>query len=433
MNFDSVEKSILTSFDFDKLEKIVFNLLSNAFKYTEDKGVIEISISKYKVENGENSSEGLTSVPYIQIVVKDTGKGIAPEHLEHIFEKFFQVKDHTKIYTTGSGIGLNYIKELVEVHGGKIYVSSTLGIGTTFNVFIPITNVDSELANQIPEDYTPKVYLSNNIQPVIEQVASSEKMEKKAKHAETILVVEDDMDLMNYLHGSLSDYEVILAKNGIEGVEKAKEFQPDLIISDVMMPEMNGIELCKVLKNDLITSHIPIILLTARTLIEHKIEGIEIGADDYIEKPFSLKLLLARVKNLIDSRRQLRERFRNEFLFEPKDVTITSSDEKMIKNMMEMIENNLSESQFNVDELCKHFYLSRSHFTRKIKQLTSLSPIELLTSFRLKRAAKLVAQNKLPISEVAYMVGFEHPNSLSRAFRKEFGVSPTEYAEKYKN
>jgi AraC-like DNA-binding protein len=190
---------------------------------------------------------------------------------------------------------------------------------------------------------------------------------------------------------------------------------------------MDGIELCQTLKTGLITSHIPVILLTARTLVENKIEGLESGADDYIEKPFNMQLLQIRAKNLIDSRNKLRDLFRKEVIIEPSRVTVTSSDEKLLKGVIDLIEKNIAESNFNIEDLCRNFCLSRSHFSRKIKQITSFSPIELLTSFRLKRAAQLIVQKKLPISEIAYLVGFDHPNSLSRAFKKQFGVSPTEY------
>jgi YesN/AraC family two-component response regulator len=244
--------------------------------------------------------------------------------------------------------------------------------------------------------------------------------------------VEDDVELINYLGNSLQDYHVKLAKNGLEGYNLAIEIQPDLIVSDIMMPEMDGLELCQKLKTNIITSHIPIILLTARSLVEQKVEGYELGADDYIEKPFNDLLLLVRIKNLIDSRKMLRQRYLKDFILEPKEIELASADEKLINNVMLLIEKNLSESEFNIDEMCKQFYLSRSHFSRKIKQLTGLSPIELLTSFRLKRAAKLLVQGKISISEISYMVGFEHPNSLSRAFRKEFGMSPSAYVEQHR-
>jgi len=438
LSFHSSESSIITVFDYDKIEKIIFNLLSNAFKFTPDNGKISVELIRNNQDSFQNNQLSIPGNRYIQIIVKDTGIGIDKEHIDHVFEKFYQVGEYQR-FSSGSGLGLAYIKELIEIHGGKITVSSTPGKGTSFNVFIPTITIDDDSIQYNPEaeDYLATDNISilaetndeNKLaEPSLTTTVNSD--EPSGQKVETILIVEDDAELMNYLGNSLTEYHVRLAKNGLEGYNMATEIQPDLIISDIMMPEMDGLELCQKLKSNLITSHIPIILLTARSLVEQKVEGYEIGADDYIEKPFNDSLLLARIKNLIDSRKKLRERFLKDFILEPKEIELASADEKLINNVIILIEKNLSESGFNIDEMCKQFYLSRSHFTRKIKQLTGLSPIELLTSFRLKRASKLLMQGKVSISEISYMVGFEHPNSLSRSFRKEFGMSPSEYVEK---
>jgi signal transduction histidine kinase/DNA-binding response OmpR family regulator len=438
LTFHSSESSIITVFDYDKIEKIIFNLLSNAFKFTPDNGKISVELIKNNHDPLLNNSSGAFGNRFIQIIVKDTGIGIDKEHIDHVFEKFYQVGEYQR-FSSGSGLGLAYIKELIEIHGGKITVTSTPGKGTSFNVFIPTITIDDDSIHYTPEadDYLA----TDNISLLLEQDDENKLAEtslntsvsideQSNQKTETILIVEDDAELMNYLGNSLSDYQVKLAKNGLDGYNLATEIQPDLIISDIMMPVMDGLELCHKLKSNIITSHIPVILLTARSLVEQKVEGYETGADDYIEKPFNDSLLLARIKNLIDSRKKLRERFLKDFILEPKEIELASADEKLINNVIILIEKNLSESGFNIDEMCKQFYLSRSHFTRKIKQLTGLSPIELLTSFRLKRAAKLLVQGKVSISEISYMVGFEHPNSLSRSFRKEFGMSPSEFVEK---
>ncbi|MDP4291573.1 MAG: response regulator, partial [Bacteroidota bacterium] len=441
LSFHASESQIMTAFDYDKIEKVVFNLLSNAFKFTPDNGKISVEL----IQNGSGSNpgdhSGMNGTRFIRIIVKDTGVGIDKEHIDHVFEKFYQVGEYQR-FSSGSGLGLAYIKELIEIHGGKIAVSSTPGKGTSFNVFIPIITIDDDAVSYKTRDTgslaTENTPLESDFKPgdPLQEptVYTPAKVDDPAvQKVDTILIVEDDADLMNYLGKILSEYQILLAKNGLSGYHFALEMQPDLIISDIMMPEMDGLELCRKLKSNIITSHIPVILLTARSLIEQKIEGFEIGADEYIEKPFNDSMLFARIKNLIDSRKKLRERFLNDFVLEPKDIKLTSADEKLIHNVILLIEKNLSESEFNIDEMCKQFYLSRSHFTRKIKQLTGLSPIELLTSFRLKRASKLLLQGKVSISEISYMVGFEHPNSLSRAFRKEFGMSPSEYVEKNKS
>ncbi|NWJ50682.1 MAG: response regulator [Bacteroidetes bacterium] len=435
LTFHSSNKKIITAFDFDKIEKVIYNLLSNAFKFTPDKGKISIEVFQH---DDINQKENVRN-RYIQIIVKDSGVGISEEHLQHVFEKFYQVGEFQR-FSSGSGLGLAYIKELIEIHGGNITLSSKSGEGTTFNVNIPLViveDVDNKVNSIDKEKTNFTIQAANTNGSSI--ISDKEKLilapvikENSKKKSETILIVEDDLDLMNYLANSLSEYNIVLASNGLIGVNIALEIQPDLIISDVMMPEMDGLELCKQIKSNIITSHIPIILLTARSLVEQKVEGFEIGADDYVEKPFNDSLLLARIKNLIESRKKLRKRYLKDYKLEPEELEVASTDEKLINDVMDLIHKNLSESTFNIDEMCKQFYLSRSHFSRKIKQLTGLPPIELLTTFRLKQAAKIIAKDKISISEVAYMVGFEHPNSLSRAFKKEYGMSPSEYAEKYR-
>ena len=430
LSFVSQKKKLLTAFDHDKMEKIIFNLLSNAFKFTSEYGNITLELVKVQIADNPNSKRD-----FFQINVIDSGKGISAEHLPHIFERFYQVKENNQ--PSGTGIGLAYIKDLVEIHGGKISVKSEVGKGSCFMVLIPILTDEEAKVDRLPESYTSKMHFSGNIQSAIKEISESaelsindlnEQSTSKESIGETrVLIVEDDLELMTYLKSNLIQFSCITAQNGKEGLEKAIELQPDLVISDIMMPEMDGIEMCKSLKSGLITSHIPVILLTARTLVENKIEGLESGADDYIEKPFNMQLLQIRAKNLIDSRKKLRELFRNEVIIEPSRVTVTSSDEKLLIGVIELIEKNIAEPNFNIEDLCKNFYLSRSHFSRKVKQITSFSPKELLNTYRLKRASQLILENKITIAEISYMVGFEHPNSLSRAFRKQFGVSPTEY------
>jgi signal transduction histidine kinase/CheY-like chemotaxis protein/AraC-like DNA-binding protein/ligand-binding sensor domain-containing protein len=436
LSFISQPKELLTAFDHDKVENIVFNLLSNAFKFTPECGSITVEILENRIPDGLN---GGGERAFVQINVVDSGTGIAAEHLERIFERFYQVNE--KSHPSGTGIGLAYIKDLVEIHGGKITVVSNLGQGSCFMVLLPVLAEGSTSVDRLPDSIVASMPVSDCFRQLADQGGQKREMRPCSRNRlkplsdhdsgmtphDKVLIVEDDLELMSYLKSNLTQFHCIVAHNGKEGLEKANELQPDLVISDIMMPEMDGVELCRYLKTGLLTSHIPVILLTARTLLESKIEGFESGADDYIEKPFNLQLLQVRARALIESRKRLRELFRKEVIIEPSKVTVTSSDEKLLKGVMELIERNIAEPGFNIEDLCKNFYLSRSHFSRKIKQLTSFSPKELLDRYRLKRAAQLIRDNNITIAEVSYMVGFEHPNSLSRAFRKQFGVSPTEY------
>src|ERR1035437_8897682 len=362
LTFHSSESSIMTVFDYDKIEKIIFNLLSNAFKFTPDKGKISVELIKNNHDPQLNNASGAFGNRFIQIIVKDTGIGIDKEHIDHVFEKFYQVGEYQR-FSSGSGLGLAYIKELIEIHGGKITVSSTPGKGTSFNVFIPTITIDDDSIHYTPE--ADEYLATDNISLLPETDYENRLAEtslntsvgiddQSNQKTETILIVEDDTELMNYLGNSLSDYHVQLAKNGLEGYNLATEIQPDLIISDIMMPVMDGLELCHKLKSNIITSHIPVILLTARSLVEQKVEGYETGADDYIEKPFNDSLLLARIKNLIDSRKRLRERFLKDFILEPKEIELASAYEKLINNVIILIEKNLSESGFNIDEMCNN-------------------------------------------------------------------------------
>jgi signal transduction histidine kinase/AraC-like DNA-binding protein len=407
-------------FDPDKLDKIVYNLLSNAFKFTPEKGKICVELNILNLtENQANTENNIAG--FIEIKVKDTGIGISEEDQVHLFERFYKVKDLT-LNISGTGIGLAYIKELIELMGGKISVSSQKNSGSEFSVYLPylIDNMNDKKENEANSE---KVSFTINPQKNPDPSTKT----KKGAPLPKLLIVEDDYELMQYLAGNMDGFTVETARNGVEALQKANETFPDLVLSDVMMPEMDGIELCRSLKNGLLTSHIPVVLLTAKTLVEHKLEGYGTGADDYIEKPFDLGLLQARIQNLLNNRQKLIERFKKDILTDPKEVTITSTDEKLLKEVMEAIEKNLGKPDFNIEELCQQFCLSRSHFTRKIKQISGMSPIELLNGYRLKKAAQLIKQSGLSISEIAYMVGFEHPNSLSRAFKKQFGVSPSEF------
>ena len=249
-----------------------------------------------------------------------------------------------------------------------------------------------------------------------------------------MLIVEDNNDMLDFLSGILGrDYELHTAENGQMGLRIAQKHNLDLILSDVMMPEMDGLQFCERIKTNFETSHIPVILLTAKIMDSHKMTGYLTGADDYVTKPFNPELLKVRIQNLLNQRHQLRKKFNNDFLLSPKEVKLMSPDEEMLQRLVGLMEENIDDSGFNVNKMCEMVHLSHMHFIRKVRQLTGKTPSELLKSFRMKRAQDLLAQQKVTISEVAYQVGYDLPNSFSRVFRQEFGMTPTEYVEGLKN
>jgi signal transduction histidine kinase/ligand-binding sensor domain-containing protein/DNA-binding response OmpR family regulator len=420
--------------DQDKLGKIISNLLSNAFKYTSSGGKIQVELSVVTIENTTNE---LVYRPQkvAEIRVSDTGIGIPPEHLSHIFDRYYRIDE--KDGQTGTGIGLALTKELVELHHGSVSVESVPGKGSLFIVHLPLGKnhlTDNEMAESqpgkpIPDEDNTEVSLSDDTDSIGEQTASEQKdiilSEKKASR---LLIVEDTEDVRIYIRGLLSsNYEIEEAVDGLDGYEKAIESIPDLIISDVMMPKMDGFVLCEKMKTDERTSHIPVILLTARASEASKLEGLETGADVYLVKPFNAKELLIRVNKLIEQRQKLRERFSRDITLSPKEISVTSTDERFLNRALEVIEKHMSDTEFGVDVFGKEVGMSHSHLHRKIKALTNQSPVELIRSIRLKRAASLLIQKYGNISEVAYATGFNSPAYFSDCFLKQFGKSPSAF------
>ncbi len=409
-------------FDADKLEKIVNNLMSNALKFTPEGGSVEVVADFMSAGLAHNAPmKGAAS----SITVRDTGPGISPEHLPHIFDRFYRVDEtHT---TEGTGIGLALTKELVDVHHGTITAESTIGKGSVFTVILPIDK-SSYTSNEIVET-----------QPLREEQkqydAAEPSDQKKREPVQTtaengkpiILIVEDNTDLRSYISEYMnSEYSIREAANGKIGYDIATEIVPDLVISDVMMPEMDGIELCKALKQDVRTSHIPVILLTARASTDSKIEGLEIGADDYVTKPFDSKELLARVKNLIEQRRQLRKKFSAGVVLKPGEVAVTSLDDSLLKKVMSAVEKNIADEDFGVEKLSQEACLSRAQLNRKLHALTNLSPAEFIRYVRLQRARELLEKNVGTVADVAHQVGFSSPAYFSSCFHERFGYPPSE-------
>lgn len=411
----SAEDSIYAYFDSTMISKVIFNLISNAIKYTS-KGGIYINIRETEnVAFNAKQDEKL-----IEIEVRDTGRGIANEIQPKIFERFYQ--DALTI-DKGYGIGLSHCKDLIEAHSGTIVVESAIGEGTCFRFTIPANN--NALEYNVPlqtETSTEDIYVSGDKPDLNDNPKSAVKKAKK------VLVVEDNSDMRYYIKNNLSHvFNVIEAEDGIDGYDKAEKGLPDIIISDVMMPNMNGIEFCKKIKTNLNTSHIPVILLTAKVDTKSKYEGIETGADDYIPKPFEMEYLIIRIQNLLQIRETLREKFQKSVSFEPKAVTVTSIDEKFLTDLMNILENAIPDFEFPINAIEEKLGMSHSTFYRKVKSLTGKSAKEILQEMRMKRAYQISSETKgIRINELAYMVGFSNAKYFSKCFKERFGFLPSE-------
>ncbi|MEM9649531.1 MAG: tetratricopeptide repeat protein [Bacteroidota bacterium] len=394
------------SFDRDKLEKIVYNLLSNAFKFSDDGTLVS-----FLAEYGDG---------YLNLQVSDSGKGISEDKLPFIFDRFYQVDGGSTRERGGSGIGLSLSKDLVALMDGTITVSSEEGKGTFFTVQLPIIKIETR----------EKAVVSNNEMKGKREAQHTFKFAKPdSRKLPQILLVEDNADMRQFIKANLlGSYRITEAHNGIEGLEKARIGGPDLIITDLMMPKMDGIELCQTLKNDLQTSHLPIIMLTAKAGMENKIEGLESGADEYLTKPFDASELQARVKNLIAQRERLKQHFSDfENKVEPGKVATSSLDEKFLVKLLEVLEKEHSNPQFGVSQMQDLMAMSKTQLHRKLKALTDESPGELLRNFRLKRAAQLLSSKTDSVTQVAYQVGFNNLSYFAKCFKTLYGVSPSSY------
>ncbi len=380
--------------DSDKLYKIINNLLSNAYKFTPQGGHIGLYV-KLIQEN---------DVPQICFEVSDTGCGIPERELPHIFTRFYQM-DNQPGQNTGSGIGLHLVQEYVQLHNGTVSVKSQIGKGSQFTVCIP-----------------------TNLHPVDKE--SKEVQEQKNTHGLRILIVEDNEEFLRFLTNELSDqYMVITATNGRKGLEQIAQYTPDLIISDLMMPEMNGIELCQHVKRTIDTSHIPFILLTARSSEDVQIEAYEAGADVYISKPFNMDILQLRIQHLIEQQEKRKMLFKKALIVNPESVTTTPVDEVLIKRALECIEKNMSNPSYSVDQFSKDMCMERTGLYRKLVAISGQPPTAFIRSIRLKRSTQLLEQG-LSVSEVADLVGFGTTSYFSKCFQEEYGLKPSLYLSK---
>ena len=396
--------------DRDKTEDILYNLLSNAFKFTPADGLVSFSA---EILND-------TTDKYIRIRVSDSGPGVAREEIPFIFNRFYQGQRYYAD-VQGTGIGLALTRELVELQAGKITVDSQEGAGANFTVDLPF------VAATAPEVFSEQKIMENECLVSDEAEAGIIDDVGATNERPCILVVEDNQDLREYIFTTLKkDYRVLTAENGVRGLEKSMQIIPDLIISDWMMPEMDGLVFCQKIREDQRTSHVPVILLTAVATEDARIRGLETGADDYLTKPFDTRELLTRVRNLIETRKQLRDRFSRELYLGPKKTIVSSMDEKFLEKVMETIETFMGEPEFSMEKFGQEVGLSRMQLHRKLKALTGQSPGDFLRSMRLKKAKRLLEAKAGNVSEIGYEVGFNNLSYFSKTYREEFGISPSE-------
>ncbi|KAA6349094.1 Sensor histidine kinase TmoS [termite gut metagenome] len=426
-SFVSTPNQIQACFDADKIDKIIFNLLSNAFKYTPENGEVKIELSTFFSPLSTPSPKEKPKARLLKIQINDTGVGIAPEDLHKIFIPFYNNK--MKEAGETNGIGLSLTKELVEIHHGTVSVNSIQNTGTTFTLEIPIDKEDySESEWGIFHLPTPLPHQSSTKERPQLSTLNPPLSTKKSPQFSTILLTEDNEELLILIHEILSKhYHVIPVTNGLEALETIRANEVDIIVSDVMMPGMDGLELCRILKNNIETSHIPVILLTAKNTTADRIDCYNAGADAYISKPFELKVLEARINNFIANKRNRQKQFKSDFEINISKLEYPSLDEQFLNNAIAIIEKHLSVPDFDINTLADKLNMSKSSLYRKIKSMTDLSPRDFIRNIRLKHACMMLKDKSIPISEVAYSVGFSDPKYFTACFKLEFNVTPSEY------
>lgn len=410
-------------FDKDQMEKVFFNLLSNAFKFTPDGGRIRLRIN-IAVRDEEE---------WVDVRIEDNGRGIPPESQEQLFNVFFQA-DQSKSHL-GTGIGLALSKSIVELHKGELKVNSVPSIDNHSGETAFIVSLKTGRDHLAGVDILPEYLNSEN--PVHYRIQSEAAIpddfssDIAGERKYTVQIIEDNQEVRNFIAESLgSQYLIHESADGIKGLEDAFGLIPDLIISDVMMPGMDGLEVCRSIKTDERTNHIPVVLLTARAAFIHQVNGLENGADAYITKPFSIHILALQIRNILDAKEAIRKKFSREVILQPKNIAITSPEEKFLHKLMDIVERNMENDRFGVPEMVDEIGMSKSVLYKKVQALTGMPVADYIKSARLQRAAQLFSQNKLSIAEVAFAVGFNDRKYFSKEFRKQYGMSPTEYISK---
>jgi signal transduction histidine kinase/ligand-binding sensor domain-containing protein/DNA-binding NarL/FixJ family response regulator len=414
--FDTDIDAYYTAFDHDKIERILFNLLSNAYKFTHEGGQVSVLL------NLINKRE--TDEQYLEIRVIDTGIGIPADKHDKIFEPFFQNDIPGSMLNQGSGIGLSITKEFVKLHNGEIFVESAFDEGSCFTVLLPVKQLDENIFTDTP-------LLINHSQVFLPgDVPKSVNKENRDGKKLTVLLVEDNEDFRFYIKDNLkAAFNIIEAENGKKGWQKALAQHPNLIVSDISMPEMNGIDLCLKIKNDKRTSHIPVILLTALTGEDQQLKGLETGATDYLTKPFNFEILQSKIKNILSQQEYMRKTYQKQVEANPTEMAVESPDELFIKKVLILIDNNISNPNFSVEELSSDVFVSRYTLYKRILAMTGKTPNELVRSMRLKRAAQLLETGHLTISQICHKVGFKSQKYFVKTFKSEYNTIPSKYLQ----
>ncbi len=447
--FISDRKSLLTYADREKLEIVFYNLISNAIKYTPDQGSIRIELALSEPGSflqGTNEEVAIVKQKgkhfdkYVTITVIDSGIGIKSEQLKEVFKRFYKTPVGTPDYSLGTGIGLYLTRELIKAHRGWLFVRSTPGMGSEFRFMIPYGKgylSDDEIMGKVEKSFP--VHRENLSASLLSDYFDIAKEIHPAIHVPTgnfitarplILVVDDDIELCEFIADHLGrEFEVMIADNGEEGLGKARQYLPELILSDNMMPKMDGYEFCTEIKSDLQTSHIPFVLISARSDEADMIEGLDAGADDYIIKPFELKVVEAKIRTLIENRKKLQKLFSSSLIADVRKVTTNSIDNKFLKQSVEIVEDHMIDSEFGVQSLAEQLNISRSLLYKKLTAIVGQSANDFIVSIRLKHSAKLILEGNKKISEIAYQVGFNDPKYFTRCFKKHFGKTPSAYMQ----
>jgi CheY-like chemotaxis protein len=427
-NFNADNNHYDIWFDEIEIKKVILNILSNAFKFTQKKGQITISVSMQK------PTSKIESLNKLQIIIEDNGKGIRKEDIPHVFDRYFQLGQHHEL-RSGTGVGLALAKDIVLLHKGEVIAESEEGKGTRFTITLPLgkEHFSEEQIIQPDQYFEDTTDTSLNYNPDIVNIGwSNEKDEVREINViptlPTILHVEDNFEVRQFIKDIFkNEYNVLEAENGQKGMIIAQANKVDLIISDIMMPKMDGLEFCHNIKSNLTTSHIPVLLLTARSSTKTQRNAYNKGADAYVTKPFEADILKLQVKNVLNSRIQLIDKFKKNILLEPKELDLESPDELFLKKVMDIVQDNLSEPTFMASTLIEKVHMSQSVLYRKLKALTGQSISECIRTIRLKRASQLLLKTDMGVAEVAYEVGFNDLKYFRRCFKKVFNVTPSQY------
>ena len=411
--FTSTTERLSVRFDHEKLQKVFVNLLSNALKFTESGGKVLVLLEERQGN--------------VEVSIRDTGAGIPADELDRVFDRFYQTQANSGVQQPGSGIGLALSKELVQLHGGSIIAESTIGFGSVFTVCLSLEKVDKgETAPVFESKVNWKMTPSNDVH--LPKKAVEEPIFQHSDDVPLVLIIDDNEDMRSFVRSCIDkQYRTVEAPGATAGMAQIAKTLPELVICDVMMPGIDGFEFCRRLKADERFNHIPVILLTAKASDEAAVEGLSAGADDYITKPFDAEVLRSRIRNQIETRTSMREKFSQELVLKPLDIPISSADEAFLQKTIETLERFIDDANLNVDLLADEMGMSRRHLQRKLREVTQQSPAEFIRNMRLERAAQLLQNKAGSIAEVAYAVGFKKPAHFSELFRKKYGISPSEY------